>query len=120
MSTIEPEASVEEASQEAVEEVVETQEEEVVVAEAEEVVFAEEEVVVEEEGEEVVEEEESYSEPPEEAKLFVGNLPYDYDSARLAELFNKAGVVEIAEVSFLNFFNFIPNFTESISVCSNI
>ncbi|KAL1812258.1 hypothetical protein DCAR_0624467 [Daucus carota subsp. sativus] len=100
VSTIEPEASVEEASQEAVEEVVETQEEEVVVAEAEEVVFAEEEVVVEEEGEEVVEEEESYSEPPEEAKLFVGNLPYDYDSARLAELFNKAGVVEIAEVIY--------------------
>ena len=42
--------------------------------------------------------EDSYSEPPEEAKVFVGNLPYDVDSERLARLFEQAGVVEIAEV----------------------
>lgn len=48
--------------------------------------------------------EESYSEPPEEAKLFVGNLSYDVDSASLAELFSQAGVVEIAEVlKFVSF-----------------
>ncbi|KAK1258195.1 hypothetical protein QJS04_geneDACA021085 [Acorus gramineus] len=45
-------------------------------------------------------EEESYVEPPEEAKLFVGNLPYDLDSERLAALFDKAGVVEVAEVIY--------------------
>jgi nucleolin len=44
--------------------------------------------------------EEFYPEPPEEAKLFVGNLPYDMDSEKLAEVFNEAGVVEIAEVKF--------------------
>ncbi|KAL2505245.1 31 kDa ribonucleoprotein [Abeliophyllum distichum] len=49
-----------------------------------------------EEGENV----DSYSEPPEEAKLFVGNLPYDIDSEKLAQLFDKAGVVEIAEVIY--------------------
>ncbi|OVA20554.1 RNA recognition motif domain [Macleaya cordata] len=42
----------------------------------------------------------SYSEPPEEAKLFVGNLPYDMDSEKLAELFDQAGVVEVAEVIY--------------------
>lgn len=42
-----------------------------------------------------------YSEPPEEAKLFVGNLSYDIDSEKLAQLFDQAGVVEIAEVKFL-------------------
>lgn len=41
---------------------------------------------------------EYYPEPPEEAKLFVGNLPYDVDSESLAQVFNQAGVVEIAEV----------------------
>ncbi|XP_064951075.1 28 kDa ribonucleoprotein, chloroplastic-like [Musa acuminata AAA Group] len=46
------------------------------------------------------EEEEPYSEPPEEAKLFVGNLPYDMDSEKLAQLFDKAGVVEVAEVIY--------------------
>ncbi|XP_058093684.1 28 kDa ribonucleoprotein, chloroplastic-like isoform X2 [Magnolia sinica] len=46
----------------------------------------------EEEGEE-----EPYLPPPEEAKLFVGNLPYDVESADLAELFEKAGIVESAE-----------------------
>lgn len=57
---------------------------------------------VEEEGEYGAEkeEEDSYPEPPEEAKLFVGNLPYDYDSEKLAQLFNQAGVVEIAEVIY--------------------
>uniref|UniRef100_A0A2N9IMA5 RRM domain-containing protein n=1 Tax=Fagus sylvatica TaxID=28930 RepID=A0A2N9IMA5_FAGSY len=44
--------------------------------------------------------EEFYPEPPEEAKLFVGNLPYDIDSEKLAEFFNEAGVVEIAEVIY--------------------
>lgn len=38
-------------------------------------------------------------EPPEEAKVYVGNLPYDIDSEGLAQLFDQAGVVEIAEVS---------------------
>lgn len=37
-------------------------------------------------------------EPPEEAKLFVGNLPYDVDSERLAKILEPAGCVEIAEV----------------------
>ncbi|URE04618.1 31 kDa ribonucleoprotein, chloroplastic [Musa troglodytarum] len=46
------------------------------------------------------EEEEAYVEPPEEAKLFVGNLPYDYDSEKLAHLFEEAGVVEVAEVIY--------------------
>ena len=44
------------------------------------------------------EEDEGFVEPPEEAKIFVGNLPYDVDSEKLAMLFDKAGVVEIAEV----------------------
>ncbi|KAF8399812.1 hypothetical protein HHK36_015683 [Tetracentron sinense] len=48
----------------------------------------------------VVESEESYPEPPEEAKLFVGNLPYDMDSEKLAQLFDQAGVVEVAEVIY--------------------
>jgi nucleolin len=38
-------------------------------------------------------------EPPEEAKVYVGNLPYDIDSEGLAQLFDQAGVVEVAEVS---------------------
>ncbi|KMS97266.1 hypothetical protein BVRB_7g177110 [Beta vulgaris subsp. vulgaris] len=41
-----------------------------------------------------------FSEPPEEAKLFVGNLPYDVDSEKLAQMFDGAGVVEIAEVIY--------------------
>ncbi|KAE8655200.1 31 kDa ribonucleoprotein [Hibiscus syriacus] len=44
--------------------------------------------------------EENDSEPNEEAKLFVGNLPYDVDSQSLAMLFEKAGTVEIAEVIY--------------------
>ena len=48
--------------------------------------------------------EEGYAatEPPEEAKIYVGNLPYDVDSERLAQLFDQAGVVEVAEVSLPN------------------
>ncbi|XP_028765179.1 28 kDa ribonucleoprotein, chloroplastic [Neltuma alba] len=41
-----------------------------------------------------------FPEPPEDAKLFVGNLPYDVDSQRLAMLFEQAGTVEIAEVIY--------------------
>ncbi|XP_066396291.1 31 kDa ribonucleoprotein, chloroplastic-like [Miscanthus floridulus] len=37
-------------------------------------------------------------EPPEEAKVYVGNLPYDIDSEGLAQLFDQAGVVEVAEI----------------------
>ncbi|KAL3829544.1 hypothetical protein ACJIZ3_018346 [Penstemon smallii] len=42
----------------------------------------------------------SYVDPPEEAKLFVGNLPYDVDSEKLAQLLEPAGVVEISEVIY--------------------
>ncbi|BAT06660.1 28 kDa ribonucleoprotein, chloroplastic [Oryza sativa Japonica Group] len=75
----------------------EEEEEEVVEEQAE----AEEEVVasVEEEEEEAVEEEFA-AEPPEEAKVYVGNLPYDVDSEGLAQLFEQAGVVEVAEVIY--------------------
>jgi hypothetical protein len=66
------------------------------VAEEEPAVVEEEEVAVEEEEVEVVGE---YVEPPEEAKVYVGNLPYDVDSERLAQLFEQAGVVEVSEVS---------------------
>ncbi|CAA6668009.1 unnamed protein product [Spirodela intermedia] len=45
-------------------------------------------------------EEGSYAEPLEEAKLFVGNLSYDMDSEKLAQLFQQAGVVEVAEVVY--------------------
>ncbi|CAN6447603.1 unnamed protein product [Victoria cruziana] len=44
--------------------------------------------------------EDQYQEPPEEAKLFVGNLPYDIDSEGLAQLFEKSGIVEVAEVIY--------------------
>ncbi|PKA54491.1 31 kDa ribonucleoprotein, chloroplastic [Apostasia shenzhenica] len=47
-----------------------------------------------------VEGEEESSEPLEDAKLFVGNLPYDVDSEKLAHLFEKAGIVEVAEVIY--------------------
>lgn len=33
-------------------------------------------------------------------KLFVGNLPFSVDSAQLAELFERAGNVEMVEVYF--------------------
>ncbi|KAK7281978.1 hypothetical protein RIF29_10403 [Crotalaria pallida] len=58
------------------------------------------------EGEPAEEEEEEevfggdYSEPPEDAKVFVGNLPYDADSEKLAVLFEEAGTVEVAEVIY--------------------
>jgi len=41
-----------------------------------------------------------YQEPNEDAKLFVGNLPYDFDSEKLAQFFDQAGVVEVAEVIY--------------------
>ncbi|KAG8488034.1 hypothetical protein CXB51_018332 [Gossypium anomalum] len=58
--------------------------------EGEDAVFEEQSGDLEEEG----------SEPSEEAKLFVGNLPFDVDSQSLAMLFEKAGTVEIAEVIY--------------------
>ncbi|TVU04569.1 hypothetical protein EJB05_47685 [Eragrostis curvula] len=53
-------------------------------------------------GEEDAEGEGEYAavEPPEEAKIYVGNLPYDIDSEGLAQLFEQAGVVEVAEVIY--------------------
>ncbi|CAM0911649.1 unnamed protein product [Alopecurus aequalis] len=58
--------------------------------EAEDTVPEEEPVVAASGGEE------GYAaEPPEEAKIYVGNLPYDVDSERLAQLFDQAGVVEV-------------------------
>ncbi|KAA8535749.1 hypothetical protein F0562_030749 [Nyssa sinensis] len=44
--------------------------------------------------------EESYTEPAKDAKIFVGNLPFDVKSEKLAHLFEQAGVVEIAEVIY--------------------
>ncbi|KAF9667949.1 hypothetical protein SADUNF_Sadunf15G0076200 [Salix dunnii] len=44
--------------------------------------------------------EEGFVEPPEEAKIYVGNLPYDVTSEKLAMLFDQAGTVEIAEVIY--------------------
>ncbi|XP_047951812.1 28 kDa ribonucleoprotein, chloroplastic-like [Salvia hispanica] len=38
--------------------------------------------------------------PPEEAKVYVGNLPFDVDNDRLGLLFGQAGVVELAEVIY--------------------
>jgi len=40
-----------------------------------------------------------FVQPPEDAKLYVGNLPFDVDSEKLAMLFEQAGTVEIAEVT---------------------
>lgn len=39
-----------------------------------------------------------FVEPSEEAKLYVGNVPYDVESARLAQIFEGAGTVEIVEI----------------------
>jgi nucleolin len=61
----------------------------------------EEEVTAAEGGAE--EEVGEYVEPPEEAKVYVGNLPYDVDSERLAQFFEQAGIVEVAEVSVHSF-----------------
>ncbi|KAL5717962.1 hypothetical protein ACHQM5_010910 [Ranunculus cassubicifolius] len=55
---------------------------------------------VEEEEEEIVGGEEEFVDPPEEAKLFVGNLPYDVTSEKLAELFEEAGIVQVSEVIY--------------------
>ncbi|XP_047312202.1 28 kDa ribonucleoprotein, chloroplastic-like [Impatiens glandulifera] len=41
-----------------------------------------------------------FQEPSEDAKVFVGNLSYDVDSEKLAQLFDQAGVVEVAEVIY--------------------
>ena len=40
-------------------------------------------------------------EPSEEAKVYVCNLPYDVSSEHLAQIFDQAGVVEVAEASAL-------------------
>jgi len=48
----------------------------------------------------------SFEEPSEDLKIFVGNLPFDVDSEKLAQLFEQTGTVEIAEVSSLFFFSF--------------
>ncbi|MED6211890.1 hypothetical protein PIB30_077916 [Stylosanthes scabra] len=64
-------------------------------------IAGESEVVAESEEEEEGEGEGGdFVEPPEEAKIFVGNLPYDVDSQKLAMLFEQAGTVEIAEVIY--------------------
>lgn len=63
----------------------------------------EHEVEGEDEGED---EEQSYPPPPADAKLFVGNLPYDVESEQLAQLFEQAGVVEVSEVCVFFFFLF--------------
>ncbi|KAL2962084.1 hypothetical protein AAZX31_17G121700 [Glycine max] len=39
-------------------------------------------------------------EEAEEVKIFVGNLPFDFDSEKLASLFEQAGTVEVAEVIY--------------------
>ncbi|PNY03038.1 ribonucleoprotein chloroplastic-like, partial [Trifolium pratense] len=41
-----------------------------------------------------------FEESSEDLKIFVGNLPFDVDSERLAELFEQAGTVEVAEVIY--------------------
>ncbi|XP_004515855.1 28 kDa ribonucleoprotein, chloroplastic [Cicer arietinum] len=43
---------------------------------------------------------ESFEEPSEDLKIFVGNLPFDVDSEKLALLFEQVGTVEIAEVIY--------------------
>lgn len=48
--------------------------------------------------------EEEFVEPPKDAKIFVGNLPYDVDSEQLAQLFQQAGVVEISEVLLVYYY----------------
>ncbi|KAH6815816.1 hypothetical protein C2S53_005637 [Perilla frutescens var. hirtella] len=40
----------------------------------------------------------SYGFQQEEAKLYVGNFPYDIDGERLAQIFQQAGTVEMAEI----------------------
>lgn len=50
------------------------------------------------EGEESDGAEGGYVEPQEGTKVYVGNLPFDVDGESLAQLFQDAGVIEIAEV----------------------
>ncbi|KAE9602662.1 hypothetical protein Lal_00049888 [Lupinus albus] len=45
-------------------------------------------------------EEKGFEEPSDDAKIFVGNLPFDVDSEKLAMLFENVGTVEIAEVIY--------------------
>lgn len=42
-----------------------------------------------------------FEDPSEELKIFVGNLPFDVDSEKLAVLFEKTpGIIEVAEVIY--------------------
>lgn len=50
-----------------------------------------------EDGDDGVEEERNFSP---DLKIFVGNLPFSADSAALAELFERAGNVEMVEVIY--------------------
>ncbi|KAG0454941.1 hypothetical protein HPP92_024233 [Vanilla planifolia] len=45
-------------------------------------------------------EEEGFPDPSAETKLFVGNLPYDVNSEKLARLFENSGIVKISEVIY--------------------
>ncbi|XP_078167118.1 28 kDa ribonucleoprotein, chloroplastic-like [Carex rostrata] len=69
-------------------------------SEGEEATGEEEGVSDEAEEETGEEEEESYPEPPEEAKLFVGGIPFDITTEELAKLFDEAGVVEYADIIY--------------------
>lgn len=60
------------------------------------------------EGEIVIDTEEEWV-PSEDCKVYVGNLPYDIDSEQLAGMFQKAGVVERAEV-YNNIYDFFQCF----------
>ncbi|KAG8377217.1 hypothetical protein BUALT_Bualt08G0005400 [Buddleja alternifolia] len=51
------------------------------------------------------EDEGSYVEHPEEARLFVGNFPYQLDKEQLAKAFEGAGVVQTSEVVYDKFTN---------------
>ncbi|KAK1377288.1 28 kDa ribonucleoprotein, chloroplastic-like [Heracleum sosnowskyi] len=53
-----------------------------------------------EEEDEIVEDTEEEWVPSEDCKVYVGNLPYDVDSAQLAGMFVEAGVVEQAEIIY--------------------
>ncbi|KAK1377258.1 hypothetical protein POM88_033451 [Heracleum sosnowskyi] len=55
-----------------------------------------------EEEDEIVEDTEEEWVPSEDCKVYVGNLPYDVDSAQLAGMFVEAGVVEQAELEAVN------------------
>lgn len=55
-----------------------------------------------EDGDDGVEEERNFSP---DLKIFVGNLPFSADSAALAELFERAGNVEMVEV--ISYYTFL-------------